>query len=188
MKLALALVLAVSGCSAQPAKTLVMFGARPGDAERLGGSAAKEYRARGYQVLYAEMGGPELNLHIDLTTATRRPQAQLAVSKFLQEHNPEITITYCMGEPSVVNHTVADLVYRSWENARGKGAHLGQLWFRVPDAKSGIISEPRFRRIFEPVRQGQYFVVADAGSLPPQPPEARPAPPPSYKPPSGRRP
>jgi LmbE family N-acetylglucosaminyl deacetylase len=146
-----------------------------------------EYRARGYQIVYAEMGGADLNLHIDLTTATRRCQAQEAVSRFLQTRNPEITITHCMGEPSVVDHTVADLVYRSWQDARKKGAQLGQLWFRAPDASSGMISESRYRGLFEPVRSGQFYVVADSRTPAPVPPEAhaRAA---RFQPRSGRQP
>ncbi len=188
MRICLALVFALATCQAQPSKTVVILGARAGDAERLGAPVVNEYRARGYRIVYAEMGGPELNLHIDLTTATRRPHAQAAVSQFLQAHNPEITITHCMGEPGVVDHTVADLVYRSWQDARRKGTRLGQLWFRVPEAKSGMISEPRFRRIFEPVRSGDYYVVADARSPAPAAPEVRAAPPPKYRPRTGRQP
>src|SRR5437773_3207895 len=59
------------------------------------------------------------------TTATRRPQALAAVSRFILAHNPEIVITHCMVEPSVVDHTVPDRVYRSWQDARRKGARLG---------------------------------------------------------------
>src|SRR5689334_13432493 len=94
-----------AACWAQPSKTVVALGARTGDAQRLGAPAANDYRARGYQVVYAAMDGPDLDLHIDLTTATRRSHAQAAVSRFLLARNPEITITHCMGEPSVVDHT-----------------------------------------------------------------------------------
>jgi LmbE family N-acetylglucosaminyl deacetylase len=166
-----------------------VLSARAGDAERLAAPVAGEYRARGYQVAYAAMGGPELNLHIDLTTATRRPHAKAAISRFLQERNPEITITHCIGEDSVVNHTVADLVYRSWQDARNKGAHLGQLWFHAPETNpSGLMSEPRFRRAFEPVRRRDYFVVADAGSPAPDFGQSQPGPPPAYKTRAGRQP
>jgi LmbE family N-acetylglucosaminyl deacetylase len=188
MKTCLAVVLALASCWAQPSKTVVILGARAGDAERLGVPVVNDYRARGYQIVYAEMGGADLNLHIDLTTATRRPQAQAAVSRFLQARNPEITITHCMGEPSVVDHTVADLVYRSWQDARKKGAQLGQLWFRAPDARLGMISESRYRGLFEPVRSGQFYVVADSRTPAPVPPEAHAAPPPVFKPRSGRQP
>jgi LmbE family N-acetylglucosaminyl deacetylase len=167
----------------------VVLTAHAGDAQRLVDPVANDYRARGYQIISAEMGGPELGLHIDLTTATRRPHAKAAVSRFLQAHNPEITITYAMGEAGVVNHTVADLVYRSWQDARGKGARLGQLWFRVPAAaQRGLLSEPRFHSIFEPVRHSEYYVVADAGSPAPDPGRAEPGHPPAYKSRAGRQP
>ncbi|HWB87495.1 MAG TPA: PIG-L family deacetylase [Bryobacteraceae bacterium] len=188
MKTCLALLFALAVCQAQPSKTILILGARPGDAGRLGAPVVNDYRARGYQIIYAEMSGPELNLHIDLTTATRRPQAKAAVSQFILAHNPEITITYCMGEDSVPNHTVADLVYRSWEEARRKGARLGQLWFRVPQAKTGWIANQRFRKVFEPVRKGDYYAVADARTPAPPAPVAQPAPPPAYHPRPGRQP
>ena len=108
IKTCAAVIFALTACWAQSSKSVVILGARAGDAERLGAPVVNEYRARGYQIVYAEMGGAELNLHIDLTTATRRSQAQAAVSRFLQARNSEITITHCMGEPGVVDHTVAD--------------------------------------------------------------------------------
>jgi LmbE family N-acetylglucosaminyl deacetylase len=184
----LALVLAVAGAAAQPARTILILGARAGDAERLAAPVVDEYRAQGYRVIHESMGGADLNLHLDLTTATRRSQALAAVSRFLLKHHPEITLTHGMGEASVVEHTVADLVYRSWQDARQKGARLGQLWFRAPEADAGMISEPRFRRFFEPARSGAFYVVADARTPAPELPPEQPAPPPALRAPSGRPP
>jgi LmbE family N-acetylglucosaminyl deacetylase len=188
MRICFALLFAFGGCWAQPAKMVLILGTHAGDAERLGAPAADEYRAHGYRVEFAEVGGPDLDVHIDLTTATRRPRAQAAVSQFILARNPEITITHAMGEPGVVDHTVADLVYRSWQAARRKGARLGQLWFRAPDAKAGMISEPRFQRFFEPARSGAYYVVADARSPAPEPAAPQPAPSPAFQLPAGRQP
>ena len=72
----------------------------------------------------AGLAGSGLNLRVDLTVATRRSQAQAAVSRFIAENNPEITITHSIGDGDVVNHGAADLVYRAWQDA-AKGARLG---------------------------------------------------------------
>src|SRR5438046_3227283 len=51
-----------------------------------------------------------------------------------------------------------------------------------------MISEPRFRGIFEPGRRGAYYVVADARTPALAAPEASPVPPPAFKPRPGRPP
>src|SRR5579862_7266495 len=150
--------------AAPPDKTVVVLGAGAGDAERLGGRSVQDYRARGYRIVNTALVGSDINLGAEITVATRRPRAQAQVAQFLLTNNPEITITHCIGEGSVVNHGAADLVYRAWQDARRKGARLGQLWFRAPDDHTGMISEPLFRRFFERARQGEYYVVADAQS------------------------
>ena len=181
-------VLALSCYGAQPDKTVVVLGTRAGDAERLGGRSVADYRARGYQILNTALVGSGLDLDVDITVATRRPRAQAQVAQFILAHNPEITITHCIGEGSVANHGAADLVYRAWQDARRKGARVGQLWFRAPDDHAGMISEPSFRRFFERTRQGDYFVVADAQSPAVEATQFQPGPPPAYRPPSGRQP
>ena len=182
------IVFAASCYGAQPDKTVVVLGTRAGDAERLGGRSVEAYRALGYQIVNTALVGSGLDLGVDITVATRRPQAQAKVARFILTHNPEITITHCIGEGSVANHSAADLVYRAWQDARGKGARVGQLWFRAPADQSGMISEPLFRRFFERTRHGDYFVVADAQSPATEASQFQPGPPPAYRPPSGRQP
>lgn len=182
------IVLAFSCYGAQPDKTIVVLGARAGDAERLGGQSVVEYRARGYQIVNSALVGSGLDLGVDITVATRRPRAQAQVAQFILTHNPEITITHCIGEGSVVNHGAADLVYRAWQDARHKGARVGQLWFRIPNDHVGMISEPSFRRFFERTRRGDYFVVADAQSPAAEASQFVTGPPPAYRPPAGRQP
>src|SRR6266536_5737715 len=143
------IVLAQLCYGAPPDKTVVVLGTRAGDAERLGGQSVEAYRARGYRIVNSALVGSGLNLAVDITVATRRPKAQSKVARFLLTHNPEITITHCIGEGSVLNHGAADLVYRAWQDARRQGARVGQLWFRVPGDRTGMISEPPFRRFFE---------------------------------------
>lgn len=182
------MVLAWSCCGAQPDKTVVVLGTRAGDAESLGGRTAEAYRARGYGIVNMALVGSGLDLGVDITVATRRPRAQAKVAQFILTHNPEITITHCIGEGGVANHGAADLVYRAWQDARRKGARLGQLWFKVPDDHAGMMSEPSFRRFFERTRQGDYFVVADAQSPAAETSQFQTGPPPAYRPPTGRQP
>ena len=182
------MVLAWSCCGAQPDKTVVVLGTRAGDAESLGGRTAEAYRARGYGIVNMALVGSGLDLGVDITVATRRPRAQAKVAQFILTHNPEITITHCIGEGGVANHGAADLVYRAWQDARRKGARLGQLWFKVPDDHAGMMSEPSFRRFFERTRQGDYFVVADAQSPAAEASQFQTGPPPAYRPPAGRQP
>ncbi len=181
-------VISVCCHAAQPDKTVLVLGSRAGDAERIGAQGEEAYRARGYRIVHAALAGSGLNLQVDLTVATRRPRAQAEVARFIAGHNPEVTITHSIGEGSVVNHGAADLVYRAWQDARRQGARLGQLWFRVPDGRGGMMSEPAFRRFFEPTRQGDYFVVADAQAPAEAPVQIRPGPPPSSRPAAGRQP
>src|ERR1035437_7071183 len=182
------IVFALFCYGAQPDKTVVVLSTRAGDAERLGGRSVETYRTRGYQIVNTALVGSGLDLAVDITVATRRSRAQAEVARFILEHNPEITITHCIGEGSVVNHSAADLVYRAWQDARGKGARLGQLWFRAPDDRAGMMSEPLFRRFFEPTRHGDYFVVADAQSTAPEAAPIHLGPPPANRPPPGRQP
>src|ERR1035441_8617125 len=88
------MVLAWSCCGAQPDKTVVVLGTRAGDAESLGGRTAEAYRARGYGIVNMALLGSGLDLGVDITVATRRPQAQAKVAQFILTHNPEITITH----------------------------------------------------------------------------------------------
>lgn len=182
------IVFALFCYGAQPDKTVVVLGTRAGDAERLGGRSVEAYRTRGYQIVNTALAGSGLDLGADITVVTRRPQAQAEVARFILTHNPEITITHCIGEGSVANHSAADLVYRAWQDARRKGARVGQLWFRAPDDHTGMISEPSFRRFFERTRHGDYFVVADAQVPADEATQFQPGPPPAYRPPSGRQP
>lgn len=125
---------------------------------------------------------------VDITTATRRSQTQAEVARFLAGLNPELVITHCIGEDDLARHSTADLVFRAWQQARRGGARLGQLWFRDAAAESGMLGEPAFRRLLEPLRRGEFYVVADGGEPPPPAPEPRPAPPPAYRPRPGRQP
>lgn len=124
---------------------------------------------------------------VDVTTATRRGQTQSEISRFIAALNPELVVTHCIGEDDLARHSTADLVFRAWQQARRGGARLGQLWFRAAAAKRGLLSEPSFRRLFEPLRRGDYYVVADSRE-PSPPPETGPAPPPGYRPRPGRQP
>ncbi len=185
--LTLALIAVTCG-AAQPDRTVLVLGAHAGDAERLGNPGVEPFRARGYRIVNTALAGSGLNLAVDLTVATRRSQAQAEVARFIAANNPEIVITHSIGEANVVNHGAADLVYRAWQDARRKdGARLGQLWFRVPEDRGGMMSEAAFRRFFEPARQGDYFVVADAQAPAEAPAVLQPGPAPTYPSP-GRRP
>ena len=107
--------------AAQPDKTVVVLGTRAGDAERLGGPTVEAYRTRGYRIQNTALVGSGLDLGVDITVATRRPQAQAKVAAFILATNPEITITHCIGEGSVENHAAADLVYRAWQDPATRG-------------------------------------------------------------------
>src|SRR5438876_2488772 len=109
------MALALSCYGAQPDKTVVVLGTHAGDAERLGGRSVEAYRSRGYRIVNSALVGSGLDLGVDITVATRRSQAQAKVARFILTHNPEITITHCIGEASVENHGAADLVYRAWQ-------------------------------------------------------------------------
>lgn len=102
----------------------------------------------------------------DISAApTNSREAVAAVADLILEHNPEIVITHAIGEGDIEHHSTADLVNRAWTEARRRGARLGQLWLR-DSRSSGLISEPLYRRFFEPARistDGEhFFAIADA--------------------------
>jgi LmbE family N-acetylglucosaminyl deacetylase len=126
----------------------------------------------------------------DISAAPVNRAVVSEVAALLIERNPKLVITHAIGQGDVEHHSAADLVYRAWNEARGKGARLGQLWFQADDS-SGMISEASYRRFFEPTQIAidvsgyaakmlrvdfapprtaeRFFVVADASEPQPEP-------------------
>jgi hypothetical protein len=48
--------------AAEPDKTVLVLGARAGDAERIGARGAEAYRSRGYRIVNSALAGSGLNL------------------------------------------------------------------------------------------------------------------------------
>jgi LmbE family N-acetylglucosaminyl deacetylase len=118
----------------------------------------------------------------DISAARDSRKVGESVTAFLMEHNPELVITHCFGQRDIEHHSGAFLVDRAWREARGRGARLGQLWFHAAGDTEGIISEPSFRRFFEPTRisvkvagrsgrasEEHFFAIADAREPDPEP-------------------
>ena len=78
-------------------------------------------------------------------------QIRTPILKLIRHYNPELVITHCFGQGDIEHHSAAHAVHRAWRDAKGGGARLGQLWFQAGDDR-GMISEPSFRRFFEPTR------------------------------------
>ena len=78
-------------------------------------------------------------------------QIRTPILKLIRHYNPELVITHCFGQGDIEHHSAVHAVHRAWRDAKGGGARLGQLWFQAGDDR-GMISEPSFRRFFEPTR------------------------------------
>ena len=85
MKTRMLTLAAIALCcyAAEADKTVLVLGARAGDAERIGAGGAEAYRSRGYRIVNAALAGSGLNLRADLTVATRRSQVQAEVARLI---------------------------------------------------------------------------------------------------------